>query len=181
MSFCFKRLTGALAVFACAATFASQASAAVVVEAISGTYGDAWGDPALPFSGTITFDTATDKITGGKINAGALGVLNTLEGQTIFQNQLMFSIGTPDDLYWGTFYVDASQLFSGQTVALLDRSEFQFHGNYSLHLPNYDASGTIRPIAAVPEPSTWAMMVLGFAGVGFMAYRRKDRLALSAA
>jgi hypothetical protein len=25
----------------------------------------------------------------------------------------------------------------------------------------------------VPEPSTWAMMILGFAGVGFMAYRRK--------
>jgi hypothetical protein len=24
-------------------------------------------------------------------------------------------------------------------------------------------------VAAVPEPSTWAMMVLGFAGVGFMA------------
>jgi PEP-CTERM motif len=27
---------------------------------------------------------------------------------------------------------------------------------------------------AVPEPSTWAMMILGFAGVGFMAYRRKQ-------
>jgi PEP-CTERM motif len=26
----------------------------------------------------------------------------------------------------------------------------------------------------VPEPSTWAMMILGFAGVGFMAYRRKQ-------
>jgi len=25
----------------------------------------------------------------------------------------------------------------------------------------------------VPEPSTWAMMILGFGGVGFMAYRRK--------
>jgi PEP-CTERM motif len=25
----------------------------------------------------------------------------------------------------------------------------------------------------VPEPSTWAMMILGFAGVGFMVYRRK--------
>ncbi len=25
----------------------------------------------------------------------------------------------------------------------------------------------------VPEPSTWAMMILGFAGVGFLAYRRK--------
>jgi PEP-CTERM motif len=26
----------------------------------------------------------------------------------------------------------------------------------------------------VPEPSTWAMMLLGFGGVGFMAYRRKS-------
>ena len=32
-------------------------------------------------------------------------------------------------------------------------------------------------VAAVPEPSTWAMMILGFAGVGFMAYRRKSRPA----
>jgi hypothetical protein len=28
-------------------------------------------------------------------------------------------------------------------------------------------------LAAVPEPSTWAMMILGFLVVGFMAYRRK--------
>ena len=37
-------------------------------------------------------------------------------------------------------------------------------------------------IAAVPEPSTWAMMILGFAGVGFMAYRRRNQgAALNAA
>lgn len=30
-------------------------------------------------------------------------------------------------------------------------------------------------ISGVPEPSTWAMMLLGFAGVGFMAYRRKNQ------
>jgi len=29
-------------------------------------------------------------------------------------------------------------------------------------------------VQAVPEPSTWAMMILGFMGVGFMAYRRKN-------
>jgi PEP-CTERM motif len=29
------------------------------------------------------------------------------------------------------------------------------------------------PITAVPEPSTWAMMILGFAGLGFMAYRAR--------
>ena len=33
---------------------------------------------------------------------------------------------------------------------------------------------------AVPEPSTWVMMILGFAGVGFMAYRRKSKPALMA-
>jgi hypothetical protein len=27
---------------------------------------------------------------------------------------------------------------------------------------------------AVPEPSTWAMMILGFLGLGFLAYRRKN-------
>ncbi len=33
-------------------------------------------------------------------------------------------------------------------------------------------------VTAVPEPSTWAMMILGFLGVGFMAYRRKSGVAL---
>jgi len=30
-------------------------------------------------------------------------------------------------------------------------------------------------MSSVPEPSTWAMMILGFMGVGFMAYRRKGQ------
>jgi len=33
---------------------------------------------------------------------------------------------------------------------------------------------TAPRIAAVPEPSTWAMMLLGFAGISFMAYRRRQ-------
>jgi hypothetical protein len=37
-----------------------------------------------------------------------------------------------------------------------------------------DIFGRMTPeLAAVPEPSTWAMMILGFAGIGFMAYRRR--------
>jgi hypothetical protein len=35
-------------------------------------------------------------------------------------------------------------------------------------------SFTLTVPGAVPEPSTWAMMILGFFGVGFMAYRRKQ-------
>jgi hypothetical protein len=32
----------------------------------------------------------------------------------------------------------------------------------------------ITSVNGVPEPSTWAMMILGFAGIGFMTYRRKS-------
>ena len=37
-------------------------------------------------------------------------------------------------------------------------------------------SGSIA--AAAPEPSTWAMMILGFLGLGFLAVRRKSKTAL---
>jgi hypothetical protein len=43
---------------------------------------------------------------------------------------------------------------------------------------NVFPSGEIRgnlQVAAVPEPSTWAMLLLGAAGVGFLAYRRKSK------
>jgi hypothetical protein len=37
-------------------------------------------------------------------------------------------------------------------------------------------------VTAVPEASTWAMLLIGFAGIGFMSYRRKQNgAALSAA
>jgi len=38
---------------------------------------------------------------------------------------------------------------------------------------------TISAVSAVPEPSTWAMMILGFASVGLVAYRRKRALAMA--
>jgi hypothetical protein len=41
--------------------------------------------------------------------------------------------------------------------------------------------GGVIGTPAVPEASTWAMMILGFAGVGFMAYRRRNQSAALAA
>jgi PEP-CTERM motif len=44
----------------------------------------------------------------------------------------------------------------------------------------YDATKwSIRPIgtSAVPEPATWAMMLFGFAGLGFAGYRASRRTA----
>jgi hypothetical protein len=36
-------------------------------------------------------------------------------------------------------------------------------------------------VASAPEPSTWVMLIIGFAGIGFMAYRRSSKPALNAA
>ena len=43
---------------------------------------------------------------------------------------------------------------------------------------NYtDIQIVVSEITAVPEPSIWAMMIMGFMGIGFMAYRRKSNPA----
>jgi hypothetical protein len=57
-------------------------------------------------------------------------------------------------------------------------------GNSQVFQDNVVASGasfTQVQVGGVPESSTWAMMLLGFAGLGFIAYRRKSKPALSAA
>jgi hypothetical protein len=49
-------------------------------------------------------------------------------------------------------------------------------GQYDLTFRTYSDTGFT---GAVPEPSTWAMMMLGFAGVGYMTYRRRKVAALA--
>ncbi|MBR0723811.1 PEP-CTERM sorting domain-containing protein [Bradyrhizobium manausense] len=51
---------------------------------------------------------------------------------------------------------------------------------YSIDLLTTDSNGARLAsvdiqvnVGAVPEPSTWAMMILGFCGLGFMGYRRR--------
>ncbi|MXO85236.1 PEPxxWA-CTERM sorting domain-containing protein [Altererythrobacter aurantiacus] len=40
---------------------------------------------------------------------------------------------------------------------------------------SYGGNLTFTPLAAaVPEPATWLMMILGFAAIGFSMRRRKD-------
>jgi hypothetical protein len=37
------------------------------------------------------------------------------------------------------------------------------------------SQGILNEVSAVPEPSTWAMVILGFFGVGFVAHRRNSK------
>jgi hypothetical protein len=82
---------------------------------------------------------------------------------------------------------EAIQFFDLGNIKPNAQSGFTFtaiNGEVMTSLRLLDISGNITEfehyridvaptVAAVPEPATWAMMLLGFAGVGFMAYRRK--------
>jgi hypothetical protein len=47
--------------------------------------------------------------------------------------------------------------------------------DFIVTLPDNLSFKDISPlIEAVPEPSTWAMLLIGFAGIGFAAYRRRQ-------
>ena len=67
----------------------------------------------------------------------------------------------------------------------LDNTEAGGQGEWSSGSINralfYDGVVTFDQVTAVPEPATWAMMIFGFAGVGFAAYRRRNQTAALAA
>jgi hypothetical protein len=112
----------------------------------------------------------TGVISGGALNgdivvntnSGELWLLDALGNKTLIANG-----GSRGD-YVAPDYSDGT-LFVTQTDSIL-----------RLTLAGGGIGGP-PVVGGVPEPSTWAMMLLGFAGVGFIAYRRKAKPALFAA
>jgi hypothetical protein len=51
-------------------------------------------------------------------------------------------------------------------------------GTYTLDTST--GTDTLRISSAVPEPSTWAMMLAGFGALGFVGYRRNQAAKLAA-
>jgi hypothetical protein len=100
---------------------------------------------------------------------------------------LSFLWGSPDDYNdltivttHGTYQINGSQMIgladSGNNADTTDVEFTSLTGDilsmaFSSNQNAFEVGGFA---SAVPEPATWAMMVLGFLGVGFMAYRRKD-------
>jgi hypothetical protein len=124
---------------------------------------------------------------GGPIAlANALAAsLSTLVGNALAGTELnvFVPIGVPNSD--GTM---PSEVVVNGNVGLNDASIVAvFIDNLVLNADVSDQPGmdegyaVFTPVSPVPEPATWAMMLLGFAGIGFMAYRRKSKPALMAA
>jgi hypothetical protein len=120
---------------------------------------------------------AADTSAGVTICSSGCGVG---DGETNFIGALKV------DALSGTLYTNAIHLeieaggargasYNGGTASadpyIFISPTFQNAGEYSIEVsPNI---GNV-PASAVPEPSTWAMMLLGFAGLGWAAYRRAN-------
>jgi PEP-CTERM motif-containing protein len=94
-------------------------------------------------------------------------------------NTIKFSDGTT---FTGS---DIASLFTGgqadgcQTLTACNRY-FTFTDMTGANLTGFTLSSSsnsfeITNISAVPEASTWAMMLLGFLGLGFLGYRKSSR------
>jgi len=152
-----------------------------------GTFSSSAIDPGLVFTGT-NFSNQS----GPTLNLGTLALSNPIfaapfsndfflkvtftapgAGNTTFDALLS---GSVNFITGGAVTID----FGGaQTISYLGGSFKLLIDDIVLTLgnPSDPIVGHISDsvVAAVPEPSTWAMMILGFAGVGFMAYRRRSQ------
>ena len=146
-----------------------------------------------PFDGTVTASlgraglpagTFTDRFlfTLGQTGLGSGSITTTLAGPPGGTTDLDFGTVT---LFNGvtTFVVPISRI-GGQEEGSLTNVPI-FEGLQNVLTVNYTSRGngsfggqlSFVPTAAVPEPATWALMLLGFAGIGFTMRRRpKDQV-----
>ncbi|WP_198030111.1 PEP-CTERM sorting domain-containing protein [Bradyrhizobium sp. Tv2a-2] len=80
----------------------------------------------------------------------------------------------PSGQFW-TLTINEAVPTSGDYLSIYTQSGEIYTTPYGHGIFNTTITSIDGPTlaSAVPEPSTWAMMILGFVGLGFMAYGRK--------
>jgi hypothetical protein len=139
--------------------------------------GYAWstGGQSLSMSSPLVFTINSVDVYGDHISFGGTTEPLTIEG---FKSGIMVdSLVVPvlDNLPRNQFSTLALE-WAGIDELTFSTSTGNNYEN--LLLTNFVVNETV---GAVPELSTWAMLIVGFAGVGFMAYRRKNQATLQAA
>jgi hypothetical protein len=131
------------------------------------------GTPVVsPFVGTSDHWTGTNSGTTIDLTTISSHVDDMIVGASPTPNTGGFANFDPYIYHVGTFTIDAT--FNSDSFTI---SNVQFAFGTG---PDNTLAGSRGgfPVGSIPEPSTWAMMILGFFGVGFVAYRRKSQMSL---
>jgi hypothetical protein len=148
------------------------------------------GGPVTPIAGKDIYDVPGGtkgglaiwnfdfSINPGNLTNFTANLTVTGDGQTSSLNPLAIGDNT-------TNTAGAKQNSENMAFGLF--SGFNFNPNadvtYTFDLTLTNSAGQIVSSdeiqVAVPEPSTWAMMIVGFLGIGLMAYRRKGLLRVA--
>ena len=145
----------------------SMASAAVIVlEEDNGTFTGTFSDrvrAAGPFTLTYTFDlptSGTTALTATTIRVGADNTMGDIDFTSVtFNGDALSLTGEVAEYAFGQW----RNVAGTQTLVINGTS----YGNAGV-------SGVVTFAAGVPEPATWAIMLLGFAATGFAMRRRKS-------
>jgi hypothetical protein len=178
----------AMLIAAAASFWAAPASAVVVADptdtyTVIGSYTNSI-DPNI--SGTLTVDLKTDKVTIANINTGStssggFGTYTTIGSQGVLGANYFVDLTNNTGFTFFLLLDTSSSLFNGQTTTIDPNSNFFFGFFPCFSCGNFTGTLNVTTVsAAVPEPSTWAMIILGFLGIGLVAYRRTNtRLRLT--
>jgi hypothetical protein len=134
----------------------------------SGTFGVSFGQ--VGNDGTISQTLSTIAGTTYSISFWLnmkTGINNTPNDVNVsFGGTQVFSETNIPATGWTEFFAEGEASSNSTLLSFGLRQDFGFSG--------LDDISVTAPVASIPEPSTWAMMILGFFGIGFMAYRRKQ-------
>jgi hypothetical protein len=165
----------ALAAASVLAFSGQRASAATYDVNFAGSFFDVFVELQVDGSSNVTGITGnvSGAFTGSPATVTGLEPLNT-QGQWIYDNKFN-AAGSPYVSNGGILFdaVANSTNFIYNLYSVGPNQYYLSTFNPDSRYYNPGDPGTLQ-VTAVPEPSTWAMMILGFMGVGFVAYRRKS-------
>jgi PEP-CTERM motif len=136
----------------------------------------------LTFLTTTTEDIFLNLTSGiGSLPAGdtfSLVFSYDINGDGVVNSPTFTSLAAAD-AYFNGMAIDLGNFDAG-TQSLDLTYAFTAMGDPPSYEITYDIAGTsVAP--TVPEPSTWAMMLIGFGGLGYMSWRRANRAKAAAA
>jgi hypothetical protein len=90
------------------------------------------------------------------------------------QNGIFNNLGLTSSVNFAIAHIAYLQTSGGAQYQIhqTQGGDFVSNGTFTIGAPTQ--------VAAVPEPSTWAMLILGFMGIGAMTYRQRKRAMLAA-